>query len=307
MLTGISQVLSRSSTLEPKWSTYTRGCIVFNHVLVFFRSRHLRCQQCMRRFGSVKGLSMHYAAAHGPTFQCFWCQYTVESRRFDNLKRHAHRQHSLQLANLLDEYPTFKAAYKNRFPALFPRIPRKSSVPQPPTAPIPPEPLSPRLTLPMTPIVTPVTDTISLDEEISKFMEMGSFGQEKNSVNLPSSSLNTPTLPMLSPDPPTLTTSPPPEIFQPTFTQESALEPLDLSVTIANSTESPISPPPTVTQTSTPQSDQKGYLAALMDSHRDRALSSSNMVKVVSSEHTMETVEEEGFKYFRLVTILKGH
>ena len=88
MLTGISQVLSRSSTLEPKWSTYTRGCIVFNHVLVFFRSRHLRCQQCMRRFGSVKGLSMHYAAAHGPTFQCFWCQYTVESRRFDNLKRH---------------------------------------------------------------------------------------------------------------------------------------------------------------------------------------------------------------------------
>ena len=139
--------------------------------------------------------------------------------------------------------------------------------------------------------MTPVTDTISLDEEISKFMEMGSFGQQINSVNLPSSSLNTPTLPMLSPDPPTLTTSPPPEIFQPTFTQESALEPLDLSVTIANSTESPISPPPTVTQTSTPQSDQKGYLAALMDSHQDRALSSSNMVKVVSSEHTMETVE----------------
>ena len=62
-----------------------------------------------------------------------------------------------------------------------------------------------------------------------------------------------------------------------------------------------------MTQTSTPQCDQKGYLAALMDSQRDRALSSSNMVRVVSSEHTMETVEEEGFKYFRLVTILKGH
>ena len=190
---GHSQVLSRSSTLEPKWSTYTRCCILFiNHVLGFFCSRHLRCQQCMRRFGSVKGSSMHYAAAHGPTFQCFWCPYTVESRRFDNLKRHAHRQHSLQLANLLEEFPTFKAAYKNRCRRCFLGSPGREVYPQPPTAPIHPKPLSPRLTLPMTPIVTPVTDDISLDEEISKFMEMGSFGHEINSDNLPSSSLSTP-------------------------------------------------------------------------------------------------------------------
>ena len=118
---------------------------------------------------------MHYTAAHVPTFHCFWCQYTVESRRFDNLKRHAQLQHSLQLANLMEEFPTFKAAYKNRFPELFPRDTRKSSVHQAPTALIHPKPLSPRLSLPMTPIVTPVTDTISLDEEISKFMEMGSL------------------------------------------------------------------------------------------------------------------------------------
>ena len=258
------------------------------HVFCF---RHLRCQRCPRRFSSIKGLSMYHSMAHGPSFPCFWCTYTVESRRFDNLRRHAEKLHPKAFAETLKEFPTFKAAYKARFPDLFRRDPRKMSVPQPPTPPKVKTPIVPKLTLPLSPLLTPVTDEIYLDAEVQGFMDVESptFRREiYQGYDTVPSTLNTPIPPALSPVECPLVIIP---------------EPVDIAVTIPNIPEKPSSPMkenPLVT------SDPKGYLAALMDSHRDRALSSSFIVRVMNSEHTMETVEEVGFKYMRLVTIVKG-
>lgn len=232
--------------------------------------------------------------------------YAVESRRFDNLRRHSQNRHALQLAYLLEEFPTLKSAHASRFPGLFRRDPRKTSPPQPST---PPKPVQPP-----TPLETPSTDPITLDAEVADLRDAQSptFQREVYRGHTPVTSLiaftlNTPEVSALSPvERLTSPVSPPmspTEALRPTPRCPTPAEPLDLSI-------KPVSEPTVATSQVTtkpaPISDIKGYLAAVMDTHLDRALSSPFMARVINSEHTMESVEENGFRYLRLITIIKG-
>lgn len=181
------------------------------------------------------------------------------------------------------------------------------SQPQPPT---PPRPVQPP-----TPLQTLSTDLITLDGEIGNILgldvESPHFHREVYRGYTPQvlSALNTPEVPPLSPEdqttfpssPPRLDSVPSQQALRITPRAMTPVEPLDLS---AKPTRLPSPYIPSPLSTSAPE--PREYLAAVMDSHRDRALKSTNFVRLVSSECTMEITEEDGFRYFRLITIING-
>lgn len=239
----------------------------------------------------MKALTMHFDAAHGASIKCHWCPYEVDSRRFHNMTRHCQIRHPLQYAAAVDDYGNLKRSYQKSMP--IPKDPRKATVPRPPT-PV-------RVPVP-SPLQTPITELIRLDSEVAALTDVEG-SPFKRAVYQGYTPLNTPDLPGIH-GPLNLRQSPPPEALRPSPMEASEAPeldtlsfPLDLSCPRICEAENqaPAATPPTAEET----------LSQIFDRHRDRALQSLHLTRVVEEDHILEVVEEGGFKYIRSTSTMK--